>query len=391
MLGNQLWGAIYDLYELLVVCCNEEAKYQNYFERHKIPFSVLGLSTPVSFEKQSKFHLPYDQELGFTPEPDFIAIKMHTSTLVVVELKTPFVGKITTSRRDGNRSKLSAEAETYVSQGTEYAKSITGRLEARDYLKRLFGIGSVSDVEVVLIYALASENPEVRIEKLVSNRKVPTEIIHYDSLFDMMAGQYIKQTGIPIGSKGITAVYHICFKQNQIHERSVVSEGKSIAGDCVLLEYSDRVIFFSITDTKGQTKTLQAEVPSDEVTFIRLEFSSDSKSTFMCLTVNNFAQDMRVTNMPMAFRYDNDSFSIGASLGGEKGACCSLHEYYLSPTILDIKDRLGSFHYFKRKQGVPGKVTFMGNHYMYRDQSNNMVQPNPLFQPKYERKNPTNQ
>lgn len=103
-----------------------------------------------------------------------------------------------------------------------------------------------------------------------------------------------------------------------------------------------------------------------------------------CLTVNNIAQELQISNMPMSFNYDNDLFSIGASLDGEYGGCFSLHEHYLTSKILNIDDRLGSFHYFKRKRNVPGKVVFLGKEYLYRNDENNMIQPNPYFQPKYE-------
>lgn len=383
MLSNQLWSAIYDLYELLIAGCNEEAKYQSYFESHESPFSILGLQQPFSFEKQSEFKLPYDPELGYTPEPDFITLKNQTSTLVIVELKTPFVGKITTSRSDGRRAKLSAKTEEYISQCTEYAQSITGRVESKNYLKNIFGIDSISNVEVFMIYALANNNPKIKAEKLLANRIVPTEIIHYDSLIDRMSDQYLKQTGIPIGSPGITATYHIDFCINQTHTHSIVSEGKSSTGDRLLLEYHNGIISFTIADTKGQSKTLEAKISPGEVSFVRLEFSSDSTSTFMCLSVNNFVQDLRFSTMPMTFTYDNEAFSIGASLDGEYGTCCSLHEYYLINSIMEMKDRLGSFHYFKRKSDSPGKVIFEGSQYMFRDENNNLIQPDSVLAPKY--------
>lgn len=364
--------------------CNKEDNYQEYFEKYEIPFRTLGLKESKSFEKKSDYQLPFDPELGFTPEPDFIALKQNSHTLVIVELKTPFVGKITTSIKGEKRVKLSAQSETYISQCTEYAQSITGRIDAREYLQKIFNIDSISDVEVILIYALAKENPDFRPEKLTANRKVSTNIIHFDSFLDMMKDEYVRQTNIPINNSGITVTYHINFHENQINEHAIISEGKSKSGDRILFEYSNGIISFNIYDKKGAKKTLQAKVHANQLTFVRLEFCSNTDSTFMCLTVDNIAQELQVSNMPMSFNYDNDSFSIGASLDGEYGGCFSLHEYYQISKILNIDDRLGSYHYFKRKRNAPGKVVFWGKEYLYRNDKNNMIQPNPHFQPKYE-------
>lgn len=385
MLSTQFWSAIYNLYELLVENCNEEANYQDYFEKNESPFRVLGLKEPKSFEKKSEYQLPYDPELEYTPEPDFIALKTNSSTLVIVELKTPFVGKITTSRKDDKRLKLSAQSETYISQCTEYAQSITGRIEAREYLQKIYNIDIISDVEIILIYALSKDNSDFKSEKLTANRKIPTKIIHFDSLLSVMKDEYVRQTNIPINQGGITAVYHITFHKNQINGHAVISEGKSKNGDRLLFEYSDGVIFFKIYDKQGKNKTLQANVQINQITFVRFEFCSNNiDSTFICLTVNNAAQDLQISNMPMSFNYENDAFSIGASLDGTCGGCFSLHEHYQTSKILNINDRLGSFHYFKRKRNVPGKVVFFGKEYLYRNDKNNMIQPISHLQPKYD-------
>ena len=142
---ESLWAAIYALYCLLIDQVNDEASYQSLFEQHPAIFSVMGLDTSASFEKRSSNAIPFDPERNFQPEPDFICAEISSGNLVVVELKTPFVGEITTARQDGNRAKFKAIAESYVSQATEYVESIRQRPDARDVVKSVLGISRIAD------------------------------------------------------------------------------------------------------------------------------------------------------------------------------------------------------------------------------------------------------
>ena len=382
MLNNELWSAIYDLYELLIEKCNSESKYQSYFEKHKVVFTVLGLESPYSFEKSSPYLLPYDKEREFTPEPDFIAKKAESSTLSIVELKTPFVGKITISRSDGNRNKMSAKAESYLSQSTEYALSIKEREMARNYLKELFSLEEISDVEVTLIYALSSENESNKIEKLLANRAVNTKIIFFDSLMDKLLEKYQSTMQIPLGMTGLTAVYHLSIEEQQVNKLAILSEGKSKDAGTLRFTYSNKVLSLILIDKIGKSYVLESRIPTNELIYIKLEFCSNQNGIFMSLNVNNEIQDLKVSKIHFDFNYNTDVFSIGASLTGDNGVCCSIHEYYLSHHIFDYKDRLGSYHYFKRKSSKPGKVVFEGDQFMLRN-AKGMGQDNPLFQPKY--------
>lgn len=385
MIGNETWNALYDLYELLVNECNIELEYQNYFESHIVPFQILGLCQPLSFEKKSEYTLPYDDELGYIPEPDFITLCTDTSVVVVFELKTPFVGNIITSRSDGKREKLKAEAESYLSQCTEYVDSIKSRPDARDYIKKQFGLDSISDIQIKLIYGLSTDNNTSAVEKLMSTRKTPSSIIHFDTLVDKLSNHYVRETQIPIGGKGLTAVYHIRLSSEQLNERCVISEGVSSSNDRVVLEYINGKIQFTIRSHDGVEKCLQSEISCNENTYLRIEFCSSESGTFMCLMVNNMAQEIWVSKMNMNYTYDQERFTLGASCNGENGACFSIYEHYLLSTISKIKDRLGSYHYFKRKKESTGAcIVFMGNQFLSKNENNSLAQDVAAHQPKQE-------
>lgn len=93
----RLWRAVVDLFSLLQDGCNEEARYQRFLEAHPVSFAVLGFDRYAAFEKRSGNSLPFDNERGFAPEPDFLCADAESGLLTVFELKTPFVGGITTA------------------------------------------------------------------------------------------------------------------------------------------------------------------------------------------------------------------------------------------------------------------------------------------------------
>jgi len=183
---ESLWAAIYALYRLLIDQVNDEASYQTLFEQHPAIFSVLGVDTAASFEKSSPNAIPFDPERGFQPEPDFIGAESASGNIFVVELKTPFVGDITTSRQDGNRAKFKALAESYISQTTEYVESIRQRPEARDIVKSVLELSKIADYRAVIVYGRRIDNDAALVSTLSAQRKISTEIVFYDDLLDRM-------------------------------------------------------------------------------------------------------------------------------------------------------------------------------------------------------------
>jgi len=165
-----LWKAAYELYKLLIEREDAEDKYQFYFEDYPVALEVLGLDVVKSFEKRSSNKLPYDAERGYCPEPDFIGANLSTGLVAVAELKTPFVGKLTTSRSDGNRAKFKANVESYISQATEYFESIRGRADARLAVQAALGVSVVSAYEAVVVIELDEENYFPEINRLCAAR-----------------------------------------------------------------------------------------------------------------------------------------------------------------------------------------------------------------------------
>ncbi|MDD7986315.1 hypothetical protein PQO01_15295 [Lentisphaera marina] len=383
MNNNELWSAIYSLHYLLVNKINLEKYYQELFERHSIIFSVLNLYNPKSFEKSSEYCLPYDKERDFTPEPDFIAHKKHSSTLTIVELKTPFIKQSTTARKDGNRCKFTAAVSSFRSQATEYSQTIKERESARDYLKGLFSLEKISDVDVILIAGLESENKTYEVEKLLSEYKTPTQIVYFDTLMNMLLNKYHESANTPVGKRGLTATYVISLDSIQNHGKNVISEAKSQSGDSLTFEYEDGSVSLIFKDSSGKINYLQSAVKTDEFFYLKLEFCNDEDGFFMSLDVDNHIQDLRISKYQFNFNYDNDQFAVGAKLDGSQGAVFTLKTYAFWGEITQYESKLNYFLKCKKLIENDDKaIRFESQHFMFKD-SKGMYQPDKLKQPTF--------
>lgn len=346
---ESLWAAIYALYCLLTDQVNDEASYQSLFEQHPVIFSVIGLDTAASFEKTSSNAIPFDPEKNFRPEPDFICAESSSGKIVVVELKTPFVGKLTTARQDGNRAKFKAAAESYLSQTTEYLESIRQRFDAREVVKNILGISSIADYRAIIIYGLRTENDAILVNTLSAQRKIPTEIIFYDDLLHRMGEVYAIARRDCVSRAGWCFISHLYLAPKQIYKKAFLAAYGSSDADYVSCYLENGEIVFECRDSTQKMHRLTAPVKGLGPHYVRFEFSTDESGAYMSLNVNNSEVDLRISKSALNLLPDTEQFILGADSHGYNGAhFYILDHYYLSRTM-DMAEKLGSFHYFERK------------------------------------------
>jgi len=70
--SREIWAAMQQLWRLMKDEEKSEDKYQSYFERNPVVFTVLGYDYAKSFEKKSGNKLPFDEDENKFQEPDFI-------------------------------------------------------------------------------------------------------------------------------------------------------------------------------------------------------------------------------------------------------------------------------------------------------------------------------
>lgn len=377
----ELWSAIYGLYRLMADKENREDKYQLFLERNQVAFRILGCTDARSYENRSGRELPFDREKDFKPQPDFLGFNHNTGTLYVIELKTPFVGAITTARSDGNRMKFKADAESYLSQTLEYAESIRGREAAREAVTSEFAIERISSYRILLIYALAAENNSSEVARLCANRTIPCEIVFFDEFLNRMVVAYSLSRKNTENRPGFCFVFHGQITKNQTHTCAyLASYGNGLNSISVCIE--TEFIIFQCIDAEGQCHRLSSKVEFDRPVYVRFEFSNDLDGIYMALNVNNEERDLRIGSRVLDFNPNIFSFILGAGPGGENGAEFLMMEHYTAKQTMSTFDKLGSFNYFERKLDAESKgVYFLPESYMTMNAEGNMVQENEHLRP----------
>ena len=379
-----LWHAIYDLYELLIKKENREESYQEYFERHGVVFRALGFDAHQSYEKKSKKRLPVDVDRGFTPEPDFLCVTTSTGLLTIFELKTPFVTATITDRKDGNRKKLNAKVESYISQATEYADSIREHEGARSTVMRDLGVKKITSYEICLIYGLEQVDDHAETSRLLSNRKLQTRILPFDTLLGQLVKIYGSGRPNTEGRDGLCVVYHLIIHPEQACEKTFIADhGEERANRfsiCVEREY----IFFRAIDATGSKHELHSKITFNEPLFLRFEFSYDDAGIYMSLNVNNEERDLRAGSVKFEFYPDIRSMYVGASLLGRDCARFQMLESYYLTKTMTIEHKLGSFDYFKTRMcDSPSAVDFDGTTFLVREPSGSLVQHHSTHPPDF--------
>jgi hypothetical protein len=274
---SNLWQAIYELYVLLLSNINDEASYQQFFERNPIVFRTLGYDAHASFEQSSGNSLPFDDERGYRPTPDFLCARSGIGELTIFELKTPNVAKLVVSRADGIRAKLSAEAEGYLSQSTEYAESIAGREVARDVVLRTLILDRIAAYRIVLVYGREQDNNPADVVRLLANRtKIPAEILFYDRLLTQLGEAYERGRGDMLSRTGWCFVFHVAFPHCQDNKRAYLCDCGEVDKHRLSIYLESDVLYFDIVDADGDIHRLNGRMRGSTPHYVRFEFASDS-------------------------------------------------------------------------------------------------------------------
>lgn len=372
---NELWLAIYDLYELLIDRVNEENSYQSYFENHPIVFSVLGYDAAVPFDQRSRHKLPYDSERGYRPEPDFICGIRLSGEVTIFELKTPFQSSPTTSRSDGNRKKFKATVETHLAQASEYVDTIREREDARVIVSKALQLPRISSYKISIIYGLSDAKDAPSVARLADKRIPQTEIMPYDVLLDRLTNQYSISRRDTSSGPGWCFCCHLTIAPEQINPKAYIFDMGTPGCDQVSMYVEGKNLMLECIDTSGQTYKFACAFIPNKPLYVRFEISTDRTGIFISCNINNEEVDLRVARKPLEIAPDIRSFFLGSDVNGSRGGCFKLLAKYFVNKTMNIEEKLRSFHYFKRKTEQSGTcLEFNGTSFMMRDESGNMVQ-----------------
>ena len=372
---NVLWSAIYDLYELLIDKVNEEAAYRAYFLKHPIVFSALGYDTGVPFDQQSAHKLPFDEARDYRPEPDFLCGDRLKQVLTIFELKTPFGPTPTMSRSDGHRRKFRATVESHLSQASEYVDSIREREAARKVVCDALGMADISSYRISILYGLTNANDAGNVARLTANRIPATEILPYDSLLDLLARHHALGQRYKGVEPGWSFVFHIMLPEHQNSGKAYILDVGSSDRDRASIFIENGSLVFEVVDARGTSyKSQHCSFAAKESIYLRWEFSTGAGGMLISCNIGNEEVDFRQGAEPIDINLNASQLSLGADLRYNSRARFSMLEHYIVPRTMNIEERLGSFHYFKKKTTASQNcLEFDGTKAMRRNEDGHLV------------------
>lgn len=347
---SNLWKALYELYELLDVRSNAEADYQAYFERNPVVFRTLGFDVHASFEKSSGNGLPFDHERNIKFEPDFLCARAENGELTVFELKTPFVGKLVTSRGDGLRAKLRESAARYVAQASEYAEFIQGNADARNEVKRVLSLNDISSVRATLVFGVAYENKPAVVARILARESLNVEVLFFDTLLERIGQAYEATHSGAVSRPGWCFVYLISFPESQPHGRTYISDCGNFDRDRVSFIKDGNLVIFECLDSHGRVHRLEGECAGAETHIVRFEFSNDEQGIYMSLQVDDEEKGLYIGKSPFDCQPDLTVRVQGADLNGNNGAVFNIFQTIARGRTLDLADKLGLYSWMCQKR-----------------------------------------
>lgn len=285
--SNLLWHAIIELGSLIASKVNAEDSYQKFFERNPIAFTALGFDKAESFEKQSEFSLPYDEDRQYTPEPDFICALTSTGAVTVFELKTPFVDSPLTQRSDGKRMKLRAVLASYVSQTEEYMESIRERAEARVVVKNALSLTDISSYAGAVVYGLIEPNDALKLERLVARKTPPIQVVGFNQVLDALADRYYGVRNDDTSRPGWTFEMTLRLSKTQNKKVAYIMDVGGLVENRVSIYIQDNHIVLRILDRHGSATLARARYHMGMVFNLRVEFSDCPISGFVSCFFND--------------------------------------------------------------------------------------------------------
>ena len=252
-----------------------------------------------------------------------------------VELKTPFVGKITTSRSDGNRAKFCADADSFISQTIEYRDSIRENNESRSIAAKAFNVDTIKSSKPLIIYGMERDNDWPLVTKLADERS-SIEILAFDLLLYKMIEQYSRDREFVIEAKsGFCMVLHFLVESTSDDEVALISAGNSDTGRMELLIRHDKVIGRAYKKEHFSIE-VSASITLNHPTFAAFEFSTGSEGHHSLLLVDNRLANCNFSENDCLIDIDDNTYEIGLRKSKCENTSIAVFEHYFTKSTFDI-------------------------------------------------------
>lgn len=378
-MDKPLWNAITELSFLLRQSNIPEKEYQAFFERNPCVFDILGFDCVAPFEMQSGNKLPFDEERGFTPMPDFICGRRNIEEITVFEIKRPDETRAITSRSDGNRARLRANIESHISQTCEYVKSIRGNLSARNIVCQVLEMDRVRSISGFLVCGTSDDDDAPILTELISEREPRIQYMYYDKLYDLLCSvytrgrkQYTKSNKIYMGVNGIHLTVVASISAKQKHERSYLIDIGELQKNRVSIYITDAT-YVRILDANGIPLEVKLDIEFGVPQIFQIEFSNDPVHGFISIFHNN----EEILNIQREDGYQNlpsmENMVIGANCDGNFGACFILGNVILRYRTLGVEEKLELLGFLINECETGHGLEHNGAQYLRRESNGNLI------------------
>lgn len=379
---SNLWRATHELFDLLRLENNSENAYQQFLERNPIVFRVLGYDVHQSFEKRSGNKLPRDQERDLSLEPDFLCGRSQIGELTVFELKTPFLGRLLTSRPDGARPKVREKVARHIAQAKDYIDVIRGNADAREVVRKVLPMDTISSYRTVIVAGLSENNDLPAISRYLSDRSPPVEILFFDELLGRLGSAYEQKHEGVTTRPGWAFIYKLAFPQTQIHARAYISDCGGTSRDRISFLREGDLIVFECLDSQGRLHRLQGKCVGPDPHVIRFEFSSDAEGIYMSLHVDD--EEKQLVKGSVQFQCDPDLTTMvsGADINGENGAAFHQYQTISRASTLSLREKLDIHSYLSEYKATSDRyIEYRAESYMRFFGAGDMVQEHQHLKP----------
>ena len=187
---NQLENAIYELRSLLETGEAREERFQSYFEKYDVVFSVLGYSKAyphIVLDLTDELKEKFDREVLI---PDFLAQKLNEN-MDVFELKTPQENLVKDKR---GRTSFYSKINDYIGQVVQYSEYFEDQ-ENRNLLKSKYGLDIQKKVDVVIVAGLDKGLDKKLLHDEIRRRSHHLNIITFDEILNRLTFCHTQQFG----------------------------------------------------------------------------------------------------------------------------------------------------------------------------------------------------
>lgn len=288
--------------------------------------------------------------------------------------------KTITARADGNRAKLRANIDTYVSQTCEYVKSIRANFDARQAVCGILGMSNIRSTSGLLICGTSNDRDAPILTELISEREPRIRYMYYDKLYEKLCDayarsrkQYVKVGKSYEGTEGVHLTVMASISPDQVHDCAYLIDIGGKRENRVSIVVSGSA-YVKILDAAGRQIEARLEIEFGAPQVFQIEFSNSLTHGFLSVSCNNG----EVVNLQRQDGYQNalsmENAVIGSDLNGKLGACCILGATILRYRTLGIKEKLELLGFLSRRGEAGGGIEFNGNQHLRRGFGGGFVQ-----------------